>query len=60
MQNISVSNSRKIIESNNVKYTLDEVCPFCGRYTPNGEICIICQKEHNMYKPKITYIDGVQ
>lgn len=55
MQNTSNSTSRKIIESNNVKYTLDEVCPCCGRYTPNGEVCVLCQKECNMYKPRIDY-----
>lgn len=43
-------NSRKIIESNNIKYTLEETCPCCGRYTPNGEICNICLEEDNKEK----------
>ena len=46
-------NSRKIIESSNVKYTLDEVCPCCGRYTPNGEVCIRCQKEYKVYELRV-------
>ena len=58
MQNTMDLNSRTIIESNNVKYTLDEVCPCCGRYTPEGEVCISCQKEYNMYKPKVDYGEG--
>lgn len=55
MQNTLGLNSRKIIESNNVKYTLDEVCPCCGRYQPDGELCVGCQKEYNMYKPRLDY-----
>ena len=44
----------------NKVYSINDICPICGEYAPNGEICIICQKEHNIYEPKFTYIDGVQ
>lgn len=53
MKNNMNLNSRKIIESNNVKYTFEETCPCCGRYTPEGEICTICQKQYNMCEPRV-------
>lgn len=34
-------------------YAVDEICPICGNYIPDGEICAECLKEHNLYQPKI-------
>ena len=48
------------IKRKNKVYTVNDICPVCGRYQPDGEVCTSCQKEHNIYEPKVTYIDGVQ
>ena len=47
----------RILVKESILYSLDEVCPSCGRYTPEGGLCIPCQKEYDLYKPKITYVD---
>lgn len=57
MQDTSSSNNRKIIKSKNVKYTLDEICPCCGRYTSDGDVCTNCQKYHGIYKSEVQYIE---
>jgi hypothetical protein len=44
-------------KEHNVKYSLDEVCPICGTYEPDDNVCNECLKEHNLYKPKVTYIE---
>lgn len=60
---------RKIIESpaqssvnatsqSLLRYSQDEVCPICGTYTPDGSVCVCCQKTYNVYKPKNSYIEG--
>ena len=36
-----------LIKDGNAIYSLQETCPICGIYTPNGEICINC---FNTYK----------
>ena len=56
----TVTNKKVLISNNKGTYSIDEICPVCGRYQPDGEMCAPCQKEHNMYEPKVTYIDGVQ
>ena len=35
------------IKAGNVTYSLQETCPICGIYMPNGEICLNCL---NTYK----------
>lgn len=51
--------SRQIIYSPNKPstYSIEDTCPCCGRYTPDGDICITCLKEHDLYKPKVTYVE---
>jgi hypothetical protein len=39
----------------NIIYSSDEICPICGAYSPDGDVCPTCQKEYGVYKPKITY-----
>lgn len=39
----------------NTGYSSDEICPVCGVYSPDGDVCVTCQKEYGIYKPKITY-----
>lgn len=36
-------------------YTQFDICPICGIYTADGEVCIKCQKDYNVYKPKTTF-----
>jgi ribosomal protein L32 len=44
---------KSTMESNsNIKYNQDEVCPICGRYQPDGEVCKECLKQYELYKPK--------
>ena len=38
-------------------YSLLDVCPACGTYTPDGEVCNRCLKPYGLDKKKITYID---
>ena len=45
------------ILSDNVVYTMQEVCPICGSYNPTGEVCPNCLKAHNLYEPKETYCE---
>jgi hypothetical protein len=40
-------------------YTSAEICPVCGVYTPEGDLCIDCQKKYDLYEPKSIYIEGV-
>ena len=39
----------------NVQYSQDEICPACGNYSPDGDVCPQCLKAFGLYKPKITY-----
>lgn len=59
---------RKIIESpvqssinttsqNLLRYTQDEVCPICGAYSPDGDVCPNCLKTYDLYKPKVSYLE---
>lgn len=55
MKNTMVSNKKIKIKTSNTIISLDEICPVCGRYQPDGEVCINCQKEYDIYKPKTSY-----
>lgn len=44
-------------KDNTLKYSQNEICPACGRYSVDGSVCILCQKDYDLYVPKITYID---
>ena len=59
---------RKIIESSAqssinaasqslLRYAQDEVCPICGAYSPDGDVCPNCLKTYNLYKPKVSYLE---
>lgn len=43
--------------SDTLKYSQDEICPVCGRYSADGSVCIICQKDYGIYKPRATYTE---
>lgn len=60
MKNTMDSNKENKIKTDKAIISIYEICPVCGRYQPDGEVCTSCQKEHNIYEPKVTYIDGVQ
>lgn len=49
----NVMNKKVLINSNKGTYSIDEICPVCGRYEPDGELCVSCQKEYGMYKPRV-------
>ena len=51
----NVTNKKVLINSNKGTYSIDEICPVCGRYQPDGQLCIPCQKEYDMYKPRVDY-----
>lgn len=54
MKNITTSQTQQFIKTkNNITYSSDEICPLCGRYQPDGEVCIPCQKEYNRHKSKV-------
>lgn len=36
--------------NSNQRYSMDEICPLCGRYDPDGSVCITCQKAFGVYK----------
>lgn len=36
-------------------YSSDEICPICGTYSPDGDVCVTCKQAHGLYKPKTTY-----
>lgn len=36
-------------------YPQSDVCPICGRYHPDGYVCIGCLKKWGIYKPKEEY-----
>lgn len=44
-------------EKPKVQYSLDEVCPVCGIYTPDGDVCPNCLKAHDLYEPKVSYTE---
>ena len=59
---------RKIIESpvqsfinavsqSSLRYAQDEVCPICGAYSPDGDVCPNCLKTYNLYKPRVSYLE---
>jgi hypothetical protein len=56
-----MKNSTNLTEVTGTKvpYTSSEICPVCGVYTPEGDLCINCQKEYGLYEPKSVYIEGV-
>ena len=56
MKNIISSNKLKKLEDVSI-YSLSDTCPICGIYTPDGNVCIECQKKYGMYSPKTLYID---
>ena len=33
----------------------DEVCPTCGRYSYNGDVCSLCKKDYDLEDKKETY-----
>lgn len=56
MKSITESTKKKLlISSDKGTYMMTEICPVCGSYTPDGDLCICCQKEYNLYKPKVHY-----
>lgn len=38
-------------------FALEDVCPCCGTYTSDGDVCTYCQKENGIYKRKEEYLD---
>ena len=42
-------------ENTSICYSSDEICPICGVYSPDGDVCTGCQKNYDIYEPKITY-----
>lgn len=55
MKNTMVSNKELKIKTSNTVISIDEICLVCGTYQPDGEVCINCQKQYDVYKPKISY-----
>lgn len=41
-----------------VPYSSQEICPICGIYSADGNVCINCQKTYGVYKPKQSYSDS--
>jgi hypothetical protein len=38
-------------------YAQDEVCPICGVYSPDGDVCPNCLKSYDLYEPKTLYFE---
>ena len=54
----TVKNKKVLISNNKDTYSIDEICPVCGTYQPDGQLCIVCQKEYGIYEPRIDYGEG--
>ncbi len=44
-------------EKATISYSQDEICPICGAYSPDGDVCTICLKAHDLYEPKVSYVE---
>ena len=44
-------------ERQKIQYSPDEICPICGTYTPDGDVCPNCLKTHDLYEPKVSYTE---
>ena len=38
-----------------IKYHPDEICPVCGRYSYNGDVCNLCKRDYDLEDKKETY-----
>ena len=54
-----MKNSTNLNRDKEVIYSTQETCPICGEYQYDGNVCSQCKKEHDLYRPKRTYVDGV-
>lgn len=53
---MSINESIKKQEKQKIQYASDEICPICGKYTPDGGVCSSCLKAHDLYEPNVSYI----
>lgn len=55
---IDLTNNKKyFIKKDAIVYTMQEICPCCGRYTPDGDICSMCLSKYDLVKPKPEYCE---
>ena len=53
MKSITTSNKTvSYIIKDKINYTLNETCPHCGAYTPDGQVCNNCLKKFDLYEYK--------
>ena len=52
-----VKSSINVVSQGSIRYTQDEVCPVCGAYSPDGDVCPNCLKTYDLYKPKVSYLE---
>ena len=55
MKNIMVLSKTNKGEA--IVYSTGDICPVCGKYQPDGELCVSCQKEYDIYKPRVDYLE---
>ena len=61
MKSFMDSTGNKILKVcyNNIVYTTDDICPICGAYTADGDVCVNCQKDFGVYEPRNPYSEAV-
>lgn len=52
-----VQSSINAVSQSSLRYAQDEVCPICGAYSPDGDVCPNCLKTYNLYKPRVSYLE---
>lgn len=58
MNNTSTSIYKKqYINKNDLTYAIEETCPVCGIYQPDGNVCKECQKDYGLLESKVEYIE---
>lgn len=59
MKNSKASIKQLRIKSEHGTYSINDTCPHCGRYTPNGEVCTACLKDFDLYEEKPHYGEDI-
>jgi hypothetical protein len=49
----------KTNKNEDIFYSTEEICPICGSYQSDGNVCNMCLKQYNLYKPKQLCVDFI-
>lgn len=45
----------RVLGETTIKYHPDEICPVCGSYSYNGDVCNLCKRDYDLEDKKETY-----